>query len=255
MQQKLSFRLGNFLYLYAYWLYQPLYFAFKRRTDAYEIKLMRDLISEGSKIIDIGSNIGFYTRILSKLTGAQGKVISFEADKQNFKHLTNDLSGFKNVVFNNTAVSDKEGSITIYTSHRLNVDNRTYKPEKYKSEYQVNCTSLDEYLKDKPDVDFIKMDIQGAEFMALKGMNTILNENERMVLLTELSPHFLMLCSGTSVSEFTDNLISYNFTLYLIRNEKLVPFKVDLIKTNAEKDYFENMIAIKGDHIDIEKYL
>jgi FkbM family methyltransferase len=83
---------------------------------------MNHLVKPGMIVLDIGSNIGFYSLRLAKLTGSKGEVHCFEPDRDNFKHLQNTVQQMKHVHLNNAAVSDKDGELTIYTSHRLNVD-------------------------------------------------------------------------------------------------------------------------------------
>ena len=73
---------------------------------------MKKYIRKGAIVLDIGANIGFYTKILSELVGDNGKVYAFEPDKTNFGYLMKNAGHLKNVVFINKAVSDKTGKIT-----------------------------------------------------------------------------------------------------------------------------------------------
>jgi len=103
----------------------------------------------------------------------------------------------------NKAVSEKSGKIEIFTSHRINVDHRTYKPEKFESSYFVDSVTIDEYLDINLHVDFIKMDIQGAEIFALKGMKRTLSENKNLQILTELWPLALKSAGSSAVELLT----------------------------------------------------
>ncbi len=247
MENKLSLRIGNFLYHYAYPLYKPVYFSFKRKQDAPEINLIKKFVKPGFNVLDIGANIGFYARILSDQVGSTGSVVCFEADRQNFKHLQTNLNGYNNVMIHNVAVADAAGELDMYVSHRLNVDNRTYKPEQYKTSYKVKAQPVDEVIKPGSRIDFVKMDIQGAEFLALKGMQRVMKENSGMVILTEIAPHFLLLCSNTTVDEFAELLKSNGFILYLVKGDSLVPFNKSLFAGDNQKDYYENLLAVKGE--------
>jgi FkbM family methyltransferase len=189
-----------------------LYGAFKRKQDAQEIAMIREVVKQGDVVLDIGSNIGFYSQLLSDLVGSTGKVHCFEPDRNNFARLQEALRGRTNVVLNNAAVSDTGGELTLYTSHR------TYAPEQYESSYTVPAIRIDDYLPAPATVNFIKMDIQGAEYLALKGMELLLQRSQRTAMIFELAPDFLFECSkvtdtqllqllqcqGMEISQFTE---------------------------------------------------
>jgi|SRR6185436_11091319 len=214
MEHRLDLRLASFLFKYSFPLYKNLYERFKSRQDAEELTFLKQTLKKGDIVLDIGSNIGFYATKISELIGDEGKVICFEPDTINFMHLQNTLKKKKNVCLINKAVSDKSGKIQIYTSHRLNVDHRTYKPEKFDSTYFIDAITIDEYLAEDPHVDFIKMDIQGAEIFALKGMKRILAENKKLKIVTECSPYILQ-SAGSSANEMLDYMNNAGYRAYL----------------------------------------
>ncbi|MBK9045322.1 MAG: FkbM family methyltransferase [Bacteroidetes bacterium] len=212
---------------------------------------MDHLVKPGMIVLDIGSNIGFYSVRLAQLTGSKGAVHCFEPDRDNFKHLKDAVQHLKHVHLNNAAVSDKDGELTIYTSHRLNVDHRTYKPEKYEGEYQVKCIAIDNYLKADTRVDFIKMDIQGAEVLALKGMEQLLKRSEKLAILSEFAPAFLEGCKAGSASEMIPWLSDVGYATYKIDGNKFTPFntinynwKQEASKVNG--DFYFNILIVKG---------
>jgi FkbM family methyltransferase len=243
MEQQLSLRIGNFLYNYAYPLYKPVYFSFKRRQDAAEISFIKKLVKPGNTVLDIGANIGFYSTLLCDLVGNNGKVISFEADRLNFKRLEKNMEQFNNIELHHVAVSDKEGELLMYVSHRLNVDNRTYEPEKYKNSYKVKAVAIDDVINPGEKIDFIKMDIQGSEYLALKGMDRLITENPNISLLCEYAPDYLKECSGITPKQFYNFFLERGFELFFLRDGKLEQFSA-VVKENINGDvYYENIIA------------
>ena len=106
MEQKIEFRLASFLFDNAFPVYKILYQKFKEKKDSDEIDFLKQVIKKGDIVLDIGSNIGFYAKIISNLIGDTGKVFCFEPDKINFKHLSNLIREKTNVVLINKAVSD-----------------------------------------------------------------------------------------------------------------------------------------------------
>jgi hypothetical protein len=87
MSQSFSIRLGKFLYKNAFPIYNGLYPVFKRKQDALELRIIRSIVKPCFNILDIGANIGFYTKVFSELVGSSGSVHAFEPDITNFKYL------------------------------------------------------------------------------------------------------------------------------------------------------------------------
>ncbi len=175
------------------------------------VKIFKEYIKPGDTVLDIGANIGYHTLLASKL-GA--KVYAFEPEPETFKLLQ------KNVEYNNCvavlinkAVSDKNGTVTLY----INPDNNGGHSLEYKHEksVEVEAVALDEYFPDlKPD--FIKMDIEGAEYHALLGMKRMLNDmNVKMVV------EYAGIQEKYGTADF---LKSCGFKLYKITLKGLVPF-------------------------------
>ncbi len=235
-----SIKLGNFLYNNAFGLYKPMYKLFKNKQDAFEIELLKKHIKQNDTVLDIGANIGFYATILSDIVGEKGVVHCFEPDSKNFEHLKKTTADFKNIKINNKAVGPKTEKLKIYTSKNLNVDHRTYKPEEYDKEIEIDAVSIDDHLASNPKVDFIKMDIQGFEMQAIQGMQTILDKNKDIKLISEFWPYGLKK-SGSSVSEYFNFLDDNGFNCYLLNKnsmQKLDIEKVQALEKMGEEHYF-----------------
>jgi FkbM family methyltransferase len=238
MENRLSFRLADFLFKNAFPVYKLLYSSFKKKQDADEIAYLKKEIKSGDVVLDIGANIGFYATIISELVGKTGKVYCFEPDKINFKYLQNAVRSLQNITPINAAVSDKTGTLEIFTSHRLNVDHRTYKPEKYDSSYLVESVKIDDYLSKDRKVNFVKIDIQGAEFFAFKGMMETLSNNKGLQILTEFWP-FALKSSGSSAEELLKFMNSLGYQAYLFSNAKLTDLNMSnlhLISDDEKND-------------------
>jgi FkbM family methyltransferase len=245
MENRLSFKLADYLFKNAFPAYKVLYKLFKVKQDAEEINYLKKEIKSGDIVLDIGSNIGFYAAIISDLVGPQGMVHCFEPDRTNFKHLSNVLSSRKNVVLNNVAVADKPGKINIYTSHRLNVDHRTYKPEQYDDSYTIDSISIDEYLGVNNEVNFIKMDIQGFELSALKGMVNTLKRSKDLRILTEFWPYGLK-SAGTSAAELIALINSIGYRSWILSGNGLSELNHDnLDQVKVSENDYTNIILKK----------
>jgi len=243
-----SIQLGNFLFKHAFVLYKPLYTIFKNRQDAYEIHLLKKHIKKGSVVLDIGSNIGYYAKILSKQVGSDGLVYCFEPDTINFNYLNKAVRGYQNIIINNKAVGPKTEKLKIYTSKELNVDHRTYKPEEYERETEIDAVSIDDYLKNinQDEIHFIKIDIQGFEMQAMKGMEQTLKNNPKIKIISEFWPYGLK-AAGSSVTEYFNYLSQLGFQIELLQKNSLTAITLPEVKSleNLGKEHYFNIFAAR----------
>lgn len=238
--------LANKLYKRNIHLYRALYTVFKNIQDRHEAQVIRSHVVPGNVVLDIGANIGFYTTQLSKLVGPQGRVHSFEPDSTNFRHLKSVATALPNVRLNNKAVGRETGQLKLYLSGSLNVDHRTYMPEKYDSVITVDVVSIDNYLQQDARVDFIKMDIQGHEIEAVAGMAQTLEKNPRISMLSEFWPYGLRQSGGSSGAYF-ELLQKHGFTISLLsgsKSELLTAEKALAMAQLGEEHYF-NVLAVR----------
>lgn len=245
MAGKLSLKIGNWLYQHAFDVYNIIYPAFKRRQDKHEIAFIRQHVKKGDFVLDIGANIGFYSAILSDQTGPNGQVHAFEPDATNFAHLLKNTRGCKNVKANQMAVSSSNEPIKIYLSKELNVDHRTYPVDDPAGIIEINATTIDSYLPDNQKVDFVKMDIQGFEIEALKGMKNTIAANQNIQFVMEFWPHGLK-SAGYSVRDLLSLLDLYGLQYRLTDSD------INLKETDPAQfeswgpDKFTNLHAFKA---------
>jgi len=134
--------------------------------EPFETELVKKEIKKGDVVLDLGANIGYYTLIFGKLVGKRGKVFAFEPDPTNFSLLKKnvEMNGYKNVELVQKAVSNKTGKIKLYLCEDNKGDHRIYNSHDGRQSIEIEAIRLDDYFKNyNGAVDFIKMDIQGAE--------------------------------------------------------------------------------------------
>lgn len=155
-----------------------------------ETRLCEGLISKGDKCLDIGANIGYYTVLFSKLVGPTGKVIAFEPDPDNFhlleKNCTREISsGYVSVY--KKALGDMNTEAALFKSKDNHGMHRLYSSVCCSDEHtNVQVVRGDDLIDDK--IDFIKIDIEGYEFPALKGLLKTISNSENIKILSEFSP-------------------------------------------------------------------
>ena len=178
---------------------------------------------EGDVVVDIGAHVGHYTIIASKRVGARGKVVSIEADSGNFEMLNRNikLNKLSNIIPLNYAAYSKETKIKLYlpevesgyTIYNTIMSNRARLQDKF---VEVNANTLDNLLQlnEIRDVNWIKIDVEGAEFEVLKGAHNVLSKNKDIALLIEVHG----LDNYRPVLEF---LRSYNFKIEFEKSNKV----------------------------------
>jgi FkbM family methyltransferase len=145
---------------------------------------------EGDIVIDIGAHIGLYTITSSKQVGNTGKVVAIEADPDNFELLKRNiaLNNLTNVLPLNYAVFSTKTRIKLYEQSASAKYNSVILARARTENYvEVNADTLDSILEQNGinQVNWIKIDVEGAEFEVLKGSTETLSR-ENISLLIEI---------------------------------------------------------------------
>jgi len=179
-----------------------------------ETKLVQSLVHPGDIVIDIGANIGYYTLQFAKLVRGAGKVIAFEPDPENFELLRRnvEINGY-NITLERRAVSNRSGRLRLYRSSLNTADHRIFDSHDGRLSVEVDAVRLDDYLRDLDSVNFIKMDIQGAEGVALDGMIALLERSPGVKILSEFWPEGIAAC-GRSPDWYLHTLARLGFKLF-----------------------------------------
>ncbi|OGM22849.1 hypothetical protein A2961_01665 [Candidatus Woesebacteria bacterium RIFCSPLOWO2_01_FULL_39_21] len=223
--------------------------------EKFETELIKKEIKQGNIVLDIGSNIGYYTLIFAKLVGYNGKVFAFEPDPTNFAILKKniEINGYKNVVLINKAVSNITGGLKLFLCEDNKGDHRIYDSKDGRKSIEIESVRIDDYFKNLNNkINFIKMDIQGAEYDALKGMCRFLNRNKNVKIITEFCPIGLKR-SGVKPIEFLKLLLRYGFKISEVNEakNKVIPIDTPSLLLNELKEYtfkkenFTNLLCEK----------
>jgi len=170
-------------------------------------KKFEELTGGGDIVYDLGAMVGFYTLLAAELVKENGKVYAFEPSPRNVYYLKKnvELNKYKNVVIMNYAISDEDGDAFFDTGRSISTGHLVKKESSI-----VKISSLDS-LWSKGKIlqpDFIKMDIEGAEYKALIGAKNILKQKHPKLLISTHSEELNNLCF--------EYLKKYNYDLYPI---------------------------------------
>ena len=172
----------------------------KKSFEYSTLHLFSTILKKGDVIIDVGANSGLYSILYSKLVGTGGKVYAFEPDPDTFSILKENLSlnNCNNVVSYNLALSNKPSRIEMVSFSHQDLKLQSNDSFKYIREVEpdnlsadkspINAFRLDdlEEFKSLPKIDYVKIDVEGAELLVLQGsVQTILKH--KPVFIFELS--------------------------------------------------------------------
>ena len=139
-------------------------------------------INKNDVVFDIGANIGSFTLLAAQKLQNTGKIYAIEPDDDNFEILCENIkiNNLTNVVPIKKGLWSKKETKVFYLSHRPGEHTLLeHNDDEFKQtgKISIDCITLDElvdeYKIDK--INFIKMDIEGAEIEAMKGSQKVLS--------------------------------------------------------------------------------
>lgn len=134
------------------------------------------LLNTGDIALDVGANQGIYCCAFGAAVGPSGRVIAVEPNPRQVQRLKSNIeaNGFEHCVVIQKAISDCDGVATLGLAEG-DTSASILAADKSNS-ITVETTSIDETVKkmNLPRVNFIKLDVEGAELLALRGaINTL----------------------------------------------------------------------------------
>lgn len=218
--------------------------------ETVEVEFMRQSLNPGNIFFDVGANGGIFTIIAAKKVGENGHVYAFEPGKRELELLKHNiaLNNLTNVTVIETAIANKRGvtKFAISRDGAMNSLAQTNHPKQQIEGWQtIEITTLDDLLEELNiyKVDFLKIDVEGAEGLVIEGA--------KKILLSENSPTILFEASdlnvgnfGYSVAELIDKLESKDFFIhYFDENDFLTP----IVKKDSRigKEIY-NFVAFKN---------
>lgn len=193
----------------------PFWFRLELLTRQHEVgtrRLLRQLVQPGMVVLDVGAHVGYFTRLFSRWTGASGRVIALEPHPGTHQALRQNTRKLPNVTALRLAASEAEGSAELFdyllmsASGSLHYDETLARQQQSQmgagdmaprrqtgfepQRYRVRTVALDDCLAELglERVDVVKMDIEGAELAALRGMRGLIADSPGLALVMEYNP-------------------------------------------------------------------
>ena len=172
-----------------------------------EYRFTKGMLKPGDRVLEVGAHHGFFTLLLSRWVGKDGKIMAVEALPANCDILRENIriNSVSNVCVENKAVSDRNGPVMIRGGSNSSVVSRGWD-----AAFKVEGVRLDDYAEFKPDM--IKIDVEGFEVNVLQGGAEILKFLPSLAIevhIEELKQY------GHSAQEIVDILKPLGYALWL----------------------------------------
>jgi FkbM family methyltransferase len=196
-------------------------------SEEEDLSMLEKIVKPNSIVLDIGANVGLYTKFLSGYVGENGKVLSFEPVNETYNYLKNNIQklGLSNVIPINAALSDKNGKALMqvpnFSDNRKNFYEAaiTEKPDKNLTHFEVETQTIDDVCNQyfmKPS--FIKCDVEGHEWFVIKGADSVIS-GYKPILFIEINQEL------TNADLNTINLLDYlskkGYVIFINENNRL----------------------------------
>jgi len=221
-----------------------------------EIRFVQRFLRPGMTVLDVGAHHGLYTLLASRLVGNQGKVVAFEPSPRERlrleKHMR--LNRAHNIEIKPFALGAESGEAELYLADGSDDwCNSLRRPlESSGRTVRVQVKRLDDVAANArlAKVDFLKLDVEGAELEALKGAGILLNRAPRPVVLAEVYD-IRTKPFGYEAREIVRFLSTLNYQWFAL-NENGTLAK---IPSNSQS-YDANLVAVPPESVnDVQKSL
>jgi FkbM family methyltransferase len=193
----------------------PLWFRFELLTQRHEHETtahIKRLMRPGMTVLDIGAHVGYYACLCAKLAGSDGRVIAFEPHPRNRAYLMRNTERFGNVQIVPVAAAEQAGSAELYDYLMMSASGSLHYDESLRDTQRSQVSAHDIAPRLSADfqpqtftvrtapvdaclaelgverVDLIKMDIEGAELGALRGLTRTIQQSPDVALVMEYNP-------------------------------------------------------------------
>jgi FkbM family methyltransferase len=213
-----------------------------------EIDWFCTMLRKGDIVFDIGANGGLYTILASKIVGETGHVYAFEPGSKELALLKDNIikNNLSNVTIVPKAVSTERSTAKFAVSRdgaMSSLAKNEHGNQVIEEWVTVETVSLDEFVQELniEKVDFIKIDVEGAEHLVFEGMQKILSSSSQPTILFE-SGNATAAGFNYSVSDFLGGLKAKGLLINFIdKNLNLVD--IDLVTTNELGNSIYNFVA------------
>ena len=210
-------------------------------------------ISEEIKVcLDIGANIGNYSKLLLNKTNA--KVYAFEPMEKSFEELKKIKEQYKDRFFiEKLALGNEDGVKQIYSANdksekaslEKNLEKLSFIDKNNLKKFDVSIKKIDSlnFFDTNIKVDFLKIDVEGHEYEVIQGAKKFIDFNSPKFIQIEINWHQLF--KKVNLFEFSKLLNNYEIFKILPHGEKLI--FIDPTRPENNILHLSNFVFIRND--------
>ena len=191
----------------------PFWFRLELLTGRHEpgtTMQLKALSKPGMTMLDIGGHVGYYTRMCGAIAGENGQIVTFEPHPRNYQMLQRNTQSQQNVTLMQVAVAPGEGTAELHDYLMMSASGSLHYDESLRDVQKASLTGVaprntDDFVQQTftvrtravddclaelgiEQVHLIKMDIEGAEMGALRGMTRTIQQSPHLHLVMEYNP-------------------------------------------------------------------
>lgn len=191
------------------------------------------LVKKGDIVLDVGTNVGETLLNFAKLVGSEGFVYGFEPDEANFSNAQKNiaLNEFENLHVFNFGISDAPATVKLYRvdPHNLGMNRILTDAEAggYRDFTTIRTDTLDNVIEENniPQLDVIKIDIEGYEMHALRGARELLKRSKPRLFI-EVG-YTRLINNGTSPNEMVGFLNGLGYRVFHADTDEIIDEQYD----------------------------
>ncbi len=220
--------------------------------EAHLVPTFRQFCRPGMTVVDVGANVGLYTLLASSLVGPSGRVVAIEPSSENCRLilLSVEANHVDNVDLFPLALDRARGWSNLSGHFGSNGGLVAADPSSLAAGWSeiVPTFPLDDLVDGR--VDFLKIDVEGAEGRVVAGAQGILTTS-RPIVASEFSLEMLPRVSGISGEEYLDGFESLGYRISLFNRETGQPdppiTASALLKNWGDPLQIEDLLLIPSD--------
>ena len=188
--------------------------------------VLAEYVKKGHVVLELGANLGSETLIVSRLVGSEGHVYGFEPNPYTFKRLQRniEINGISNVDIYELAIGENNTEIyfNIYPENSSNPGmSSKYVENPCTKKINVKQVTIDSFMQQHniTKLDFLKLDIQGAEIDALNGARNTIAKYRPIIFAEAYSEEQV---AHNHTQQMYDMLMAYGYKIFLIEDNNLI---------------------------------
>ncbi|MEI6035608.1 MAG: FkbM family methyltransferase [Verrucomicrobiae bacterium] len=199
----------------------------------------------GMTFVDVGANVGLYTALA--IRAGAGAVLAIEPHAEAFGFLRKTVAANVPacpVFLENAAAGREPGELALYSNPDNKGDNRLYPDPMLSGCQMVKVETLDALCASRrvTSIDFLKIDVQGAEMLVLEGARSILSISPGCLIMTEFWPSGLEKC-GANPQAYHQAFHSLGFEVQELRDGHLRKVSSESLIASTPGRQYRNIVA------------